>query len=500
MVNKKLGIVVPYRNRFEQLQEFKREIKKYLKRKKIPHEIFVVQQDDAKLFNRGMLLNIGYTYAKNSQCDYVVFHDVDMLPFRVDYSYSDIPIHLATRFKNISRTTFEEYFGGVTMFPMEQFEKINGYSNKYWGWGYEDTDLLYRCIKNNLKLDTLKIKNQYSNNQKLRFNGSNAYVRGKNKFDFTKPLTFFISFKPDELTCNVEQYTDDFNIFTIPGYDFSISYNSYSRYTICLFNRELKPLFANSEIIRDYYTNIAITIDPSTQEIKIYQDGKILDTIKDFGEIYDYDPQEYFYIGMGNPLSETGFKYYKGLFPNKTVNVIPTLMIEETVKKIIPQPKDKVIIGGNLARWYGGFESYIIAQEFNLPIWTQTSHAKRENEDELLNHLPRVFWTDWMKQLSNFKYAIHLMPTVAAGTFSLNCAYFGIPCIGNKNVDTQRLCHPDLSIEVHDLEKAKFLAKKLKTDFDFYTKCSETAKLNYKTNYSLESFKNKIFDILNKHE
>jgi hypothetical protein len=209
---------------------------------------------------------------------------------------------------------FDEYFGGVTLFPMDIFEKINGYSNKYWGWGYEDTDLLYRCFKNNIELDTLRINNQHSNNQKLKFNGIDAYVKGKNVIDFKKPVSFFISFKPNEVTCNFEKYNDDYNIFTIPGYDFSISFNSYSRYNVCLFNKEHQAIYVNSPITKDYYTNIAITIDEPNQKIKVYQDGQLLDTIENFGELYDYSTQEYFYIGMGNPLSDYSLKHFKGLF------------------------------------------------------------------------------------------------------------------------------------------------------------------------------------------
>jgi hypothetical protein len=331
-MTQKLGVIVPYRNRFEQLQEFKREIKKYLKRKNIPFEIFIVEQDNAKLFNRGALLNIGYTYAKKAGCDYVVFHDVDMLPFRVDYSYSDTPIHLATRFKNANKLIFDEYFGGVTLFPSNIFESIDGFSNKYWGWGYEDSDLLYRCIKKNVELDTFKIKNQFSSLQKLKFNGNNAYVRGLNKFNFKKPITFFISFKPNEVICDVEKYTDDYNIFTIPGYDFSISFNSYSRYNISLFNKNLDCLYVNSNITKDYYTNIAITIDEQNQEIRVYQDAELLDTIKDFGEIYDYSNQEYFYIGMGNPLSDTSKKYFGGVF-DKFI-VLDNILTLEEIKSI----------------------------------------------------------------------------------------------------------------------------------------------------------------------
>ena len=196
--------------------------------------------------------------------------------------------------------------------------------------------------------------------------------------------------------------------------------------------------------------------------------------------------------------NEHDSKFYKGLFPTKEVNVMPTLLIEDSLKYITPKPEEKVIIGGNFARWYGGFQSYMVADEFNVEKWTQDSHAKRENEGDItdLNHLPRVLWLDWMKTLSTFKYAIHLMPTIAAGTFSLNCAYFGIPCIGNEKVDTQRICHPDLAVDVDDVEKARILARRLKEDKDFYGVCSETSKMMYQEIYTLDKYKEKLNKLL----
>ena len=195
--------------------------------------------------------------------------------------------------------------------------------------------------------------------------------------------------------------------------------------------------------------------------------------------------------------NEYDTEYYKGMFPSVPVHVMPTLLIDSVVEDIKPIREEKVIIGGNFARWYGGMESFTVAQRIQVPIWGQTSHAMREGEDQLVNHLPRVMWTDWMKQLGSFKYAVHLMPTIAAGTFSLNCAYLGIPCIGNEKVDTQRLCHPDLSVDVEDLEKAAMLAERLRDDKEFYEECSKTAKENYKKYYNQELFKLKINTILN---
>jgi hypothetical protein len=192
--------------------------------------------------------------------------------------------------------------------------------------------------------------------------------------------------------------------------------------------------------------------------------------------------------------NESDVTYYKGLFPTKPIRPIGTLMIDTLIKDIVPTKEDKVIIGGNFARWYGGFESYIIASNFEVPIWAQTSHAMRVGEDSMdnLNHLPRMMWNEWMQNLSTFKYGVHMMPTAAAGTFALNCAYFGIPCIGNTDVDTQLLCHTTLSVSVNDLEAARELAILLKEDNNFYNQCSEMAKANYEDCFSQDIWTKRI--------
>jgi hypothetical protein len=192
--------------------------------------------------------------------------------------------------------------------------------------------------------------------------------------------------------------------------------------------------------------------------------------------------------------NESDVNYYKGLLPNKKVEVISTLMIETLIKDIKSEKEDKVLIGGNFARWYGGFESYMVATEFEVPIWVQDSHAKRNNEGAMddLNHFERMSWIDWMREVSKFKYAVHLMPTVAAGTFSLNCAYFGIPVIGNVKVDTQKTLHPLTSVDVDDVKGARELATKLKNDKDFYNQCSKLSRQQYESYYTKKSWLEKI--------
>jgi hypothetical protein len=278
MVNHKLGIIVPYRNRYEQLQKFKVAIKKYLNQKNIDYELIIVEQDSARTFNRGKLLNVGFIYAKKLKCDYVVFHDIDMLPINVNYSYSDIPIHLATNLLGtggFKRIVFDEYFGGVTLFPNDYFESINGYSNNYWGWGYEDTDLLYRCVTSKIPLDSKEIEISSGGNAALRFNGVNSYVKSKNIINLRDNVTIFISFCPDELVLNQWKSEDIMAAFAIQGYDFRICYNSYSRYTFEIFDDSRDVIYIDSNIITNYKTNICVTIDNVNKKIKVYQDGQM---------------------------------------------------------------------------------------------------------------------------------------------------------------------------------------------------------------------------------
>jgi predicted glycosyltransferase involved in capsule biosynthesis len=252
MSSHRIGIIVPYRNRHEHLKKFKSRIIQYCKRYSIDYRLIIIQQDDAKLFNRGMLLNIGFTYAKKYHCDYVVFHDVDMLPIEVDYSYTENVTHLATNFQNeddeIDRESFDTYFGGVTMFPTEAFSTINGYSNKYWGWGFEDDDLFLRCRLYGINLQTKKIRNIGKNTQLLKFNGNNAYVKVKNTIDLNSNFSISITFEPSELKLNHTKQSDEFSIFSIPGYDFAISYTSFNRYNFCVFDTTNKAIYLNSEI------------------------------------------------------------------------------------------------------------------------------------------------------------------------------------------------------------------------------------------------------------
>ena len=188
--------------------------------------------------------------------------------------------------------------------------------------------------------------------------------------------------------------------------------------------------------------------------------------------------------------NESDKKYYEGL-TGKECKILPSLMIEDSIKNLPQVERENVIIGGNFCSWYGGFDSYIVAQEADCPIYIPSMGRKIEGEEQMpnLNHLPYMNWVEWIKTLNKFKYGIHMMRTHAAGTFALNCAYLGIPCIGYEGLDTQEKCHPNLTVKLGDLVDAKKKIIELKNNKDWYRECSKVAKFNYKQYYHESKFK-----------
>ena len=208
-----------------------------------------------------------------------------------------------------------------------------------------------------------------------------------------------------------------------------------------------------------------------------WQDSEIIEQIWYFNFLTEMD-----LIFCHN---EVDLKYYRGLTGRKC-EIMPTLMITDFIKTT-SEKTESVMMGGNLVKDYGGIDSYMVAREITDDIWSPTTGRMKEEEKGMdINHLPWVLWLEWIYELSKHKYGIQL-GTAAAGTFNLNCAHLGIPCVGYNNVNTQR-CHPNLSVDVGDIESAKSLMIKLKEDKAFYDDCSKTAIEKYN-----ECFDEKVY-------
>ncbi|XP_061719128.1 beta-1,4-N-acetylgalactosaminyltransferase bre-4-like isoform X2 [Cydia pomonella] len=110
--------------------------------------IFIIEQAGTHPFNRGQLMNVGFLESqKMGSWECFIFHDVDLLPLdrRNLYQCGEQPRHLAAAVDTWDfKLPYDNLFGGVTAITLKQFKKVNGFSNRYWGWGGEDDDMFRR--------------------------------------------------------------------------------------------------------------------------------------------------------------------------------------------------------------------------------------------------------------------------------------------------------------------------------------------------------------------
>lgn len=146
----KVAIIIPFRNRHEHLGYWLYYLHPILMRQQIDYGLFVINQDGEGIFNRAKLLNVGYREAlKFYDYDCFVFSDVDLVPLndRNLYRCFDSPRHLAVAMDKFNfGLPYKTYYGGVSSFSRNQYIKINGFSNTFWGWGGEDDDMYKRIV------------------------------------------------------------------------------------------------------------------------------------------------------------------------------------------------------------------------------------------------------------------------------------------------------------------------------------------------------------------
>ena len=155
----RLALLVPYRSadghvNVMHLAELCRRLHRHLTSSRVAFEVFVINQVDSRLFNRGALVNaaaatlFGRDAAsrKPHSFDYVAVHDIDRFPVSHNASGCSGAISTYYTFPSPSPRVLHpmSFAGGVLLLPLGLFRAVNGFANAYWGWGEEDNDLFLR--------------------------------------------------------------------------------------------------------------------------------------------------------------------------------------------------------------------------------------------------------------------------------------------------------------------------------------------------------------------
>ncbi|CAH8660110.1 unnamed protein product [Dicrocoelium dendriticum] len=147
-----VAIVIACKNRWKQLNVMLHYLIPLLQKQRFCFRIFVVEQLNPSVFNKGAILNVGFVEAaKHFRFRCVIFHDVDLAPindlnpYGCDSLTENIVVHLGVGIDNRSfKLLYPSLVGGVLKFSTLNFIRVNGFSNRYWGWGQEDDDMATR--------------------------------------------------------------------------------------------------------------------------------------------------------------------------------------------------------------------------------------------------------------------------------------------------------------------------------------------------------------------
>ena len=358
----KLGVCVPYRNREAHLKEFIPKVGAYLESKGIDYCMYFAHQVDDKLFNRGATKNVAAKHAFEDGCDYIVWHDIDMIPEEgCDYSYpSETPIHIATNISQMEyKLKYQEYFGGAVIFNKEQVENTNGYSNDYWDWGMEDDDLFWRCyLEGYANVSRLDLGKQSF----VKFDGSKSKI----KVEVDRQLSHLTSKShtvsvlvranqqeekvPIWLVGDWDRRFCEYPIIRRAGYDWGLSYNNSRAFTALLWNHKKEALYQWMKRYENYWSWITLSVDTENNKIHFYLNGKESDARHGHGthspQSYDGNLKRYgstpFTIGNTTSVSANEpNSYFKGdiskvMLWNRTLN-------KDEIKNLVNEiPKDNL--------------------------------------------------------------------------------------------------------------------------------------------------------------
>jgi hypothetical protein len=331
----KLGVCVPYRNRELHLNEFIPKVGKYLKNQGIDFQMYFAHQIDDKLFNRGATKNIAAKHAFEDGCDYIVWHDIDMIPEEgggADYSYPEKhPRHIATKISQMDyQLKYHEYFGGAVLFTKEQVEATNGYSNNYWDWGMEDDDLFWRChlegMTNSTYLD--KFKSKF-----LSFDGNHSYA--KIPFDLSRRSltsrshTLSILVRPYQIPEKNKIFLigDDnhkyveYPVLRLPGYDYGISFNNSRALSLTFWNSFNKHNYMWIKRYDRQWSWVTVVIDEETHMAHLYLNGTEIDSkagqgspspLRFNGRLKNYGSNDMYLGSTPSESEDSSMKFFKG--------------------------------------------------------------------------------------------------------------------------------------------------------------------------------------------
>lgn len=307
--DKDMLIVVPYRNRETHLKTFLEKTPKYFKERNITYDILIAELDDIGDWNAGLSCNSLINFKKKSNYKYLYIHHVDIYPIDGDWVYPQ---------PNEMFFNMGDY--GSCLIKMDDFLKVGGYRNGFWGWGAEDNDLNSKFLKLNIKVtDVTKMAGytvvydieyqnhnrkfeaiNYSNSHRILFTNherNNDSIFDFNKYGKTHSLKMIgdsiykhnitplkISPKNHKNKNVIISYIKNLKIEYIYPYIKSVSYFASYNYDMYVFDTSTEE---NSKLVREIESFGIKVIKRTAMYENLFIDRLL--AFKEFGLSHDYE-------------------------------------------------------------------------------------------------------------------------------------------------------------------------------------------------------------------
>jgi len=388
-----IAIIIPHQNNIENLKK----LLSCIQRKTNNHiDIFVIDQNNADKFNRGLLLNIGFLIAmKNFSYDRYIFHDVNYFPNQdmFDSYFKFINYNIC-----FNKTGLNSVFG----IKKEDFEKINGFPNNFFGQDSDNEVFYNRCLKNNIQIyksltGSFEVDDKINNNNRSSKYSDNVAHDNKNSQanGLKQLLNFFVNIKK----YSINDFILNYNII-----DRNSSNNSESLQNFVQKKIENQEIFAFKI---DY-----LSVHTSKYETllnKNYVEEKIKKRLEQFkGQTYFQHPKHPEIISSIEPIiymeeiNNKIIKTYTNLKPFKLDTKIKISKREQKIKKIVENNFEKYKITSEFRTKEDLFSTIkFIFETFNELVYFRIRNNKLECSYHLYNRENKVDWFQYVKTIDN---------------------------------------------------------------------------------------------------
>jgi len=210
-MKKKLLIVCPYRSREKDYVSFLENVPKYFDGQGITYDILMAELAQGGDWNCGLTNNSVYDLKNLSDYEFIYISHVDIYP--VD----EYPIKIEFTFPKENECFFHYGDYGSCLISVDNFIKVNGYDNEFWGWGAEDNEFYQRLrglgIKVSDQNEIIKYNTEAQSHPR-KFVGKN-YAWGVQKLYLKKGRGGFKNFPLHAMTLDLKMIGENIYHHTV---------------------------------------------------------------------------------------------------------------------------------------------------------------------------------------------------------------------------------------------------------------------------------------------